>query len=162
MFVSQFGLILRQNSRDWLIFMSIHYKPLKLSFINFFLPSFVGQQKHKGCSKHNASYCMMLAKNIRGGCWWYGSRGWTFTPIQHYILLQCDRWQQRGCLTKWHLMWQCVWSKGVSMNSSIVPTHASQCLLNIYGDQRVDASIVRWWVVHFSNGDRDSGSPPLV
>jgi len=24
-----------------------------------------------------------------------------------------------------------------------------ECLLNVYGDQTVDVSIVRWWVVHF-------------
>jgi len=32
----------------------------------------------------------------------------------------------------------------------------------ISGDQRVDASTVRRWVVLFSSGDRDSGSCPLV
>ena len=35
-----------------------------------------------------------------------------------------------------------------------------ECLLNFYGDQTVDVSIVRWWVVHFSKGD--SGLPLLV
>ena len=34
-----------------------------------------------------ASSFMMLSHNIRGGCWWYGSRGWAFLPIFHYILL---------------------------------------------------------------------------
>ena len=33
-------------------------------------------------------------------------------------------------------------------------------LLNLYGDQWVDASTVRWWVVYFSSGD--NGSSPLV
>ena len=37
-----------------------------------------------------------------------------------------------------------------------------QCFLNIYGDQTVDVSTVRWWVVHFSSGDNDVGSPLLV
>ncbi|MFV1073149.1 hypothetical protein, partial [Klebsiella pneumoniae] len=44
----------------------------------------------------------------------------------------------------------------------IAPTDINSCLLNIYGDQTVDVSTVRWWVVHFSSGDSDSGSPPLV
>jgi len=32
-------------------------------------------------------------------------------------------------------------------------------LLNVYGDQIVGVSTVRWWVVLFSSGDSDSGSP---
>jgi len=51
--------------------------------------------------------------------WWYGSRGWTVCPIFHYILLLCDRWQQRGSLTKWCLTWECIWSKVLSLNSSM-------------------------------------------
>ena len=34
--------------------------------------------------------------------------------------------------------------------------------LNIYRDQIVDSSTVMQWVVHFRNGDSNSGSPPLV
>ena len=34
-----------------------------------------------------------------------------FPPIFHYILLPCDRWQQRGSVTKWHLTRKCVWIK---------------------------------------------------
>ena len=29
----------------------------------------------KGCSKINASNFIMLSHDVRGGCWWYGSRG---------------------------------------------------------------------------------------
>ena len=61
----------------------------------------------------------MLAHNIRGRCWWYGRRGWTFLPIDHYMLLPCDRWQQRGSVTEYHLTWKCVRSKDVSLNSSL-------------------------------------------
>ena len=32
---------------------------------------------------------IMLANNIRGGCWWYGSRGWTF----QYSLKFVAMWQ---------------------------------------------------------------------
>ena len=38
--------------------------------------------------------------------------------------------------------------------------HPRMCLLNVYGDQTVDVSTVRQWVVRFSSGD--SGSPLLV
>ena len=37
-----------------------------------------------------------------------------------------------------------------------------QHLLDTDGDQTLDVSAVRWWVVHFSSGDGDSGPPPLV
>ena len=59
------------------------------------------------------------AHNIRGRCWWYDSRGWTFPPIFHYILLLFNRWLQRGSLTKWCLAQKCARSKGVSLNSSM-------------------------------------------
>ena len=73
---------------------------------------------YEGCSESNASYFMMLAHNIT---WcWYGGRGWTFPPVFHYILFLCDRWQQRGSLTKWYLAWECVWNKGMELNSSLL------------------------------------------
>ena len=61
-------------------------------------------------------------------CWPTGSetddggvnrRGWSFPPVFHYILLLCDRWQQRGNLTKWHLTWKWVCSESVSLHSSV-------------------------------------------
>jgi len=42
-----------------------------------------------------------------------------------------------------------------SMQKKVAPSDIHQCLLNIYGDQTVNVSIVRWWVVHFSSGDSD-------
>jgi len=39
--------------------------------------------------------------DVRGRWWWYGSSSRVFPKIFHYILLLCDRWQQRGNLTKW-------------------------------------------------------------
>jgi len=42
------------------------------------------------------------------------------------------------------------------------PTDIHQCFLNIYGDQAVDVSTVRLWMVSFSSGDGDSRSPPMV
>jgi len=55
----------------------------------------------EGYSESNASHCMVLAHDVRGGCWWCGSRGRTFPPVLHDVLLPCDRWQQRGSLTQW-------------------------------------------------------------
>jgi len=74
---------------------------------------------HDGCSRSNASYFMMSAHSVRSRCWWYGSRGWTFLPISHCILLPCDRWQQKGSLAKLCLTWKHVWSKGVALKSSV-------------------------------------------
>ena len=50
----------------------------------------------------------MMSHDIRGRWWWYSSRGWTFPPRFCYILLPCDRWQQRGSLTEWCLTWKCI------------------------------------------------------
>ena len=75
--------------------------------------------KRNESAESNGSYFMMLAHDIRGGCWWDDSRGWIFLPISHYILLLCSKWQMRDSLTEWHLMWKCVWRKGVSLNSSM-------------------------------------------
>jgi len=75
--------------------------------------------KYEGCSGSNDPYVIMLANNIRGECWWYGSRGWTFPPTLHCIpLLSHARQQQKGYLKNWGLMWKCGWSKGVSLNFS--------------------------------------------
>ena len=74
---------------------------------------------YEGCSESNASYIIMLAHDIRGGCWWYGNRGWIFSLVFCYTLLLCDSWHQRGSLTEWCLAWKCVWNKGVSLNFSM-------------------------------------------
>jgi len=98
--------------------------------------------------KSNASYFIMSIHN--GRCWWYSSRGWTLPPTFHYMLLLCNRQQQRGTLMEWHLAWKCVGSKGVSVNSSMWKKMASIgihcCLLYGFGDQTMDGSIVRrYW-----------------
>jgi len=40
------------------------------------------------------------------------------------------------------------------------PINIHQCLPNVYGDQTVDVSTVRQWVVHFSGGDSDVKDKP--
>jgi len=52
-------------------------------------------------------------------CWRYGSWDWTFPPVSYYILLLCDRWQQRDRLTEWCLTWKWEWSKGIEFNYSM-------------------------------------------
>ena len=44
----------------------------------------------------------------------------------------------------------------------MAPTDIHQCLINVYGDQTVDVSTVRWWVVCFSTDNSSSESPLLV
>ena len=41
--------------------------------------------------------------------------------------------------------------------SSIVIRH---CFLNVYGEQKVGASRVRWWVVHFNSSSSDVNDKP--
>lgn len=71
---------------------------------------------YKGCAESNVSYFIILACNVRSRCWWYSSRARTLPPTIHYILFLYERWQQRSNLTKRHLTWKCVRSKGVSLN----------------------------------------------
>jgi len=40
------------------------------------------------------------------------------------------------------------------------PNDIHQCVLNVYGDQTVDVSTVRWWVARFSSGDSDVQDKP--
>jgi len=113
---------------------------------------------YEACSENNASYFITSIHDIEGRYWWCGSRGWTFLQIRCYML-PCDRWQQKGSLTKWRLTWKCGWSKDMSLNSSI---DIHQHLLNAYGHPPVEVSTVRQWVACFNSGDSGSGSPSLA
>jgi hypothetical protein len=42
----------------------------------------------------------------------------------------------------------------------IAPNDIHGCLLNVYKDQTVDVSTVRWWMAHFSSGDSDVKDEP--
>lgn len=44
-------------------------------------PSCLQHMNYEGSSENNASYFILLAHEVRGGCWWYGSRDRTFPPI---------------------------------------------------------------------------------
>lgn len=47
-------------------------------------------------------------------------------------------------------------------SEKITPTDIHQLFLNISRNQIVDMRTARCWVVHFSSGDSNNGSPPLV
>ena len=122
----------------------------------------------------------MLAHKIRGRCWWYGSRGWIFLLILLYMLLLCEKssrgtiWQngiwhgsmcmKEVCMMKVCMMEVCMnvcgteFLHALKMAASDIHWH----LMDISGDQTVDLSTVRQWVVCFSSGNSNSGSPLLV
>jgi len=118
-----------------------------------------GNKGYSDCPESNVSYFVMLTHDIRGGCWWHGRRGWTFLPILYYILLQSDRWQQRGSLTEWHLTWKCIWSKGASLNSSMWKTwdpltfiNACWIFMENYGyehKEMMSGFLQQWWQCQF-------------
>ena len=41
------------------------------------------------------------------------------------------------------------------VEKKIAPTDIHQCLLNVYEEQTVDVSMMRWRMMHFSSGNRD-------
>ena len=92
-----------------------------------------------------------------------------FEPSHQYPITFCCCVTDRSRREVWQNgIWHGseLWSKGVTMNSSmqkkIAPTDIYQCLLNIYGDQTVNVSTVKQWVLLFSSGNSDSGSSLLV
>ena len=109
---------------------------------------------------------VMLAHSVRGGCWCYGSRGWTFPPIFHYMLLPCGRWQRNDSLTQWHLTWKCAWSNAVELNSSI---RKKQHTLTFTDPCWIFMETKQWMWTPWGGGwyvlavvTSSSGSPPLV
>jgi len=50
---------------------------------------------------------------------------------------------------------RCVTEFLYAEKKKIAHTDIHQFLLNVYGDQTVDESTVKWWVLHVSSGDSD-------
>jgi len=76
-----------------------------------------------------------------------------FSSIQLHLVAMWQMAAEVG-LTHWRLTWKWRWSKGEFLHAEkIVPFDTHRRLLNIYGDQTVDVSTVRWWVLRFSSGD---------
>jgi len=109
--------------------------------------------------QNNAFYFIMLAHSIKGRCFWYGSRGWTFPPTFYYILLLCDRWQQRSSLAKWCLTWESEWNKDVELNSSMKKWHPltfiNTCWTFMETRQLMWTQWGHEWPFHFSRGNSD-------
>ena len=82
-----------------------------------------------------------------------------------YILLPCNRWQQRGSPTEWHLTWKCRWSKGVKMNFSMWkkrhPLTFTDTGEHLWGPNS-GCEHSEAMLECYSSGDNDSRSPPLV
>lgn len=103
---------------------------------------------YKGCFESNVTCFTMLDYKIIGGCCWYNSRDWIFSPIipVHFVAT----WQ-RGRLNKRHLtsahevkVWH--WSPPCR---KVAPPNFYLHLLNAYGDQTLDVGTLRWLVVCF-------------
>ena len=80
------------------------------------------------------------------------------------ILLLCNRWQQGGSDKTASDMEVQIKQRCVTeflCAEKMVPTDIHQCFLNIYGDQIVNVSTLKWQLVHFSSGNH-TGAPPLV
>ena len=98
----------------------------------------------------------MLAHNVRGGCWWYGSRGLAFLPIfpLHFVAMfqmaaegQSDRItsEMEMCMNQ-----RCVieFLHVEKMSTIDIHRHLLTCIKN----RPVNVSTVRQGVVHFSSG----------
>ena len=115
---------------------------------------------YKACCKNNTR-CTIVAHDIRGRWWWYGSRGWIFPLISYYLLLPCDRWQ-RGSQTKWCLhpltfidtFWmfmeakQWMWPRWGSGDSDMIDKPRWSCTaVTPWEDGRLNQLIcVNWWI----------------
>ena len=114
----------------------------------------------KYCCKSNVSCFTVLAHNISKVS--IGGIAIEAEPSHQYsiMLCCCVTDGSRGILTKRSLTCKCIWSKDLSMNSSMqkktAPTDIDPCFLNCYWNQTVNVSMVRCWAVCFSS--RDSGS----
>ena len=83
-----------------------------------------------------------------------------FSPVFHYILLPCDRWQQRGSLTEWRLTWECLWSKGWippcgENGTRWLSSTIAECLWRPMG-----VSVVEPCVMHFGSSDSNVKDKP--
>ena len=97
-----------------------------------------------------------------------GSLAVEVEPSHQYSVMFCCHETDSSSWAAWHnSAWHestfeaqvCYWIPPCRNNC----THwHSSTPVNIYGDQTVDVSTARWWVVHFSRGNNNCGSPPLV
>jgi len=80
-------------------------------------------------------------------------------PSHQYSIMCCHSATcgSRQAVYAMQLTWKGIQSKDVELNSCVqkkmAPTGIHLHLLNVYGQQTVDVSTVRQWVVNFSSGD---------
>lgn len=67
------------------------------------------------CLESCVSYAIALTHNVKGGCWWYSSRGLIFPLIFHWLFLLYDRQHQSDQMVSD----LCTGHKRVSLNSSL-------------------------------------------
>ena len=78
---------------------------------------------------HSITGCYCVTDGSRGAVWQIG--------VWHRTAYRAKVWHWISPCRKNSTLWHC------------------QHLLNVYGDQTVDVSTVRLWVVHFTSGDTD-------
>ena len=94
-------------------------------------------------------------------CWSMTSGADDVEPLHWYAVTFCFRVPDGSRETVWQNGAWCR-SAGEAKGWNWIPPYGKMapidshwCLLNVSGDQPVDVSTVRWWVVHFSSGDSD-------
>jgi len=93
----------------------------------------------------------MSTHHVGDGCWFYGSRGWTNTPLCFVTVQQmAAEWQSYKMASGMEVWMKQRWVIEFLHMENMVPIGIYWHLLNISGDQPVDVSTVRWWVVQFS------------
>ena len=105
---------------------------------------------YEGCSESNASYFMMLAQNVRGGWCWYGSRGWTFLPMLHYVVSVQQMAAEEQSYKTTSNMEECMKQRCVTEFIHVEKmsyTGIHHWFLNACRDLIADVSSVRWWVI---------------
>ena len=122
-------------------------------------------ENYEDCSKSNASFlfCWPMRSKAMLVTWQERLKLPTSIPLYFIARWQMAAEEQSDKIVsdmEVHMKQRCVIEfLQMEKNSS---TDIHQCLLNIYGDQTVDVSTARLWVVHFSSSDSDNGSLPLV
>ena len=102
--------------------------------------------KYKGCPDINAFYSMMLAHDVRGGYWWYGSIGRT-VPTMLLLVFAMQQMAAEGqtdkmaCETEVFVMQRCVTE--FLLGETVTVTDVHQSLLSVGGDQTVNVNAVR-------------------
>ena len=63
------------NDKLWYMYVHVQIHLCIYQHVYIYIMSmFIFVQKYEGCSKSNASHFIMLVHDVRGKCWWYGSR----------------------------------------------------------------------------------------